>query len=145
MAYRKLLSMELAADLLDVLSEVRKVLDKIVRKFTDDEETVSDMVTIFDEAISNAMKHAYGGRAGEVKVVLYVNEKKRSFLMRIYDRGKIPEGMLQDMRDYRVDVLSWLEKGKVGGLGLHLIARLSDGVFWKEIKNGKYLQVEKRF
>ncbi|NPA80138.1 MAG: ATP-binding protein [Thermotogae bacterium] len=145
MAYKRVLSIGLSSELLDVLSEVRRVVEKAVRKFTDDEETVADMVTIFDEAVSNAMKHAYGGKEGPVKVALYVDPQKRKFVLRVYDRGSIPEGMRRDLSRYTVNVAEWLERGQVGGIGLHLIARLSDAVYWRKIKNGKYLQVEKRF
>ncbi len=145
MAYRRLFSIHLSSDLLDVLTEVRKVVERTVRKFTEDEDVISDMVTIFDEAVSNAMKHAYNGGVGPVKVTLYVDERRRRFLLKVYDRGKVPDGMREDMSRYTVDLNRWLKEGKVGGIGLHLIARLSDEVYWKKIKDGKYLQVEKGF
>lgn len=145
MAYRRLFSIYLSSELLDVLAEVRRVVERTVRKFTGDEDVVSDMVTIFDEAVSNAMKHAYGDGSGPVRVDLYVDRRRRKFLLKVYDRGKVPEGMEEDMSRYAVDLNRWLEEGRVGGIGLHLIARLSDAVYWKKIKNGKYLQVEKGF
>ncbi len=145
MAYRRLFSLSLSSDLLDVMTEIRKVLERTVRKFTRDEEVVADMVTIFDEAVSNAMKHAYNGEIGPIRVDLYVDEKNHRFMLKVHDKGKIPPGMRENMSNYAVDLNRWLKEGKVGGIGLHLIAQLSDAVYWKKTKNGKYLQVEKRF
>lgn len=145
MAYRRLFSISLSSDLMDLLVELRRVLERTVRRFTDSDDIVSDMITIFDEAVSNAMKHAYNGGVGPVRVDLYVDEVRRRFMLRVYDRGKIPRGMREDMSRYKVDLNRWLEEGKVGGIGLHLIAQLSDAVYWKKLKYGKYLQVEKGF
>ncbi len=148
MATRKLFSIHLSSDLLFALAEIRKVVERVLRLFTDDEEVVSDMVSIFDEAVSNAMRHAYPkGETGPVKVELLIRERgeDRRFILRVYDEGDMPEGMEGDLSGYKVDVIKRIEQGKVGGLGLHFISNLSDGVFWRKLKKGKYLQVEKRF
>ncbi len=125
----------------------RKFFENVMYKFTDDVRLVEDMMTIFDESTTNAIRHAYSeGKVGPVKVSLYLEEKKdgKYFILTVFDEGDIPPGMPMDMTHYKLDLNEWFKEGKVGGIGLMVISQLADKSFWKKTAKGKYFVAIKK-
>ncbi len=136
-------------ELLEEMGEARKFFKSVIDKFTTSSKISEDMMTIFDEATSNAIRHAYPeGKRGIVRVSLYIEEKKNKkyFVLTVFDRGDIPKGFPMDMSNYEVNLNEWFKKSeKIGGIGLMVISRLADKAFWRRVSGGKYFVVVKRF
>ncbi len=139
----------MSSELLSRISEARRFFREVIVIFSNDEMVTEDMMTIFDEALSNALKHAYPkGARGEVKISLYVDEKggRRYFILTVFDRGRIPEGIPKDLKNYRLNVQEYLKNtSNIGGMGLSIISRLADRAYWRRVKGGKYFVAIKRF
>lgn len=136
-------------DLLGEMREARNFFKAVIDKFTKDSKTSEDMMTIFDEATTNAIRHAYPeNKRGIVRVSLYVEEKgnEKFFVLTVFDRGEIPKGFPMDMSAYEVNLNKWFKEGKkIGGIGLMVISRLADKAFWKKVSGGKYFVAIKKF
>jgi anti-sigma regulatory factor (Ser/Thr protein kinase) len=88
-----------------------------------DEEQAYAVQTAVDEACTNAMEHAYEGRAdGEVRICCY--QEDCDFVVRITDFGKAFDPATVPVPD----VSAPLEERTAGGLGLFLMRRLMDSV-----------------
>jgi len=146
---QKVLSLEMSSDLLSHLSEARRFFKEVILSFSKSERITEDMMTIFDEALSNALRHAYPtGKTGLVKITLYIDEKneKKYFVLTVFDMGKMPEGIPENLKDYKVDIYQYLMRtNKIGGMGLSIISRLADKAFWRKTERGKYFVAIKRF
>ncbi|MBC7235267.1 MAG: ATP-binding protein [Chloroflexi bacterium] len=87
------------------------------------EDQIFEVQMAVDEACTNAMEHAYGGREdGEVRVCCYTEGD--DFVVRVTDFGEPfdPDAVPQP----RLDVP--LEQREVGGLGLFFMRKLMDRV-----------------
>ncbi len=85
------------------------------------EDAVEQFKIAVDEACTNVIKHAYGGKMGfEVDIAIIVDADR--FTVRIRD-----EGQPFDQSGYQEPNLVELTKrGRAGGLGVHIIRRLMD-------------------
>lgn len=83
-----------------------------------------DLQMAVDEACCNVFEHAYGGAAGEVQ--LCFETRGRDVVITLHDHGRAfdPEVIPSP------DTTSPLEKRPVGGLGLYLMRKLMDKVFF---------------
>jgi anti-sigma regulatory factor (Ser/Thr protein kinase) len=83
-----------------------------------------DLQLAVDEACCNVFEHAYSGSAGEID--LRFETRGRDVVITIHDHGRIfnPEGIPPP------DTSRPLEERPVGGLGLHLMRKLMDKVFF---------------
>jgi anti-sigma regulatory factor (Ser/Thr protein kinase) len=139
----------MSSDLISHISEARRFFSELISWFSKDEKITEDMMTIFDEALSNALRHAYPeGKQDIVKITLYIDDRKgkRYFVLTVFDRGKMPEGIPTNLKDYHLNIYEYLQKtNKIGGMGLSIISRLADKAYWKKVKGGKYFVAIKRF
>jgi len=139
----------MSSDLISHIAGARRFFGELISWFSKDERITDDMMTIFDEALSNALRHAYPeGQHDIVKITLYIYERKgkKYFVLTIFDRGEMPEGIPTNLKDYHLDICEYLQKtNKIGGMGLPIISRLADKAYWKKVKGGKYFVAIKRF
>ena len=111
-------------------AKLRTVLLKMGLK----EKPIAELVLAVDEAMTNSIRHAYGGKEGKIKIS--VSDFKDRIEITIEDSGikfdptKIPPPELPPK--------------KPGGLGLYFIKTLTDAaVYDTEFKEGNRLQLTK--
>jgi anti-sigma regulatory factor (Ser/Thr protein kinase) len=83
-----------------------------------------DLQMAVDEACCNVFEHAYSGSAGEID--LRFETRGRDVVITLHDHGRAfdPEGVPPP------DTSRPLDERPVGGLGLHLMRKLMDKVFF---------------
>jgi len=88
-----------------------------------DQQQINRIELAVDEACSNIINHAYGGRPGEI-IMDVCGESKRQMTIVLIDRGKPfdPDGV----EEYAP--CASLDDARIGGLGLHLMRQTMDQV-----------------
>jgi serine/threonine-protein kinase RsbW len=81
--------------------------------------------TAVDEASSNVIKYAYGGRGGHIGLSCKI--EGRDIVITIQDRGKRFEPDSVSMPDVGAD----LENRKIGGLGIYMMKKMMDVVTYR--------------
>jgi serine/threonine-protein kinase RsbW len=110
------------------LSEVRDFVSAAARNYGFDEESVNKIALAVDEACTNIIKHAYGN-ASDKRIDVTVTTQNGTFEITIAHNGKSFDPQLvrpPDMREY-------LTHFRRGGLGLHLMRSLMDGVEYRSL------------
>ena len=107
------------------LSVVRKTTDAFGKLNELPEQDLEDIKLAIDEACSNVIKHAYGGDETKKIVVKYTVTKKL-FKIIIEDSGTKAHIEFMQGRS--------LNDVRPGGLGIHFIRRVFDGVRFDEHK-----------
>ncbi|WP_027186098.1 ATP-binding protein [Desulfovibrio inopinatus] len=100
-------------------AESRQMARNIVERLSvdlNDSDVLHDLDIILTEACANVARHAYGGRAGDLEVRVYV-DKPRQIEMEVIDWGK---GFGENVTFTNASPESEC------GRGLYLISRLSD-------------------
>ncbi|MFH1185112.1 MAG: ATP-binding protein [Chloroflexota bacterium] len=121
------------------LDEIREHVGSLARAAGFSERTVYSVQLAADEAASNIIEHAYGGRADRSFMLRceYANER---LIMTFLDRGK----SFDFFRAATPDITADLSKRKIGGLGIFLVHKLMDEVDYRVTGSGNYLTLIKR-
>ena len=104
------------------LPVVRAAVDKACHQAGFDDETAGAVVLSVDEALTNIIKHAYGG-AGDQQIdveLRYVGSPAEALQIRLRDYGPRVDPQQIKSRD--------LADVRPGGLGVHIISECMDGV-----------------
>lgn len=131
-------TLRLCADLAQ-LTTIREFVARSGRELDLDRRANYDLQLAVDEACTNIVQHAYGGRAGEIEVTVEPGEGGVRVTVRDwgtpFELQKVPVP----------DVAAPLEQRDVGGLGLFLIHQLMDDVrFDIDAEHGNTLTMVKR-
>ena len=87
------------------------------------------------EAVSNVIRHAYGGDASkELSVEVLLDE--RDFVVEIVDQGHTPHGLPEGEPD--------LDDPGPGGYGVFLVRTVMDEVEWSRESRGNVLRLRRR-
>jgi serine/threonine-protein kinase RsbW len=120
------------------LATIREFVAQTGRDLGLDQRTIQELQLAVDEASTNVIRHAYGGKGGEIEISVELDEGIVRLTIR--DWG-IP---FDPMAVPVPDVSAPLEQRKLGGLGLFLIHRVMDGVhFAFDAEQGNTLSMEK--
>lgn len=88
------------------------------------DESVAGKVSIAtDEAVTNVIRHAYGGEPGK-SITMKIDITDKSLVIRVYHTGKAltkDDIKLPNMEEY-------IKEKKVGGLGLYIMNKFMDEV-----------------
>ncbi len=104
------------------LSMVRTVVQDIIRQSGLRPEDRNKIVLAVDEAISNVIEHAYEGKAGEIEVVLDLDDDRLEVVIR--DNGnKFEPAAIADP-----DIGEHIRQGRKKGLGMFLMRKIMDHV-----------------
>jgi serine/threonine-protein kinase RsbW len=79
-----------------------------------------------DEAVTNAIEHAYGG-AGDQVVELRYDDRGEDLRVDVVDRGRT----VDPKQVPRVDLDRYVSEGRKGGLGVHLMGKIMDSVTFR--------------
>ncbi len=129
-----MVSLELDAKF-DSFIKLRESIFYYLQKFNFSNNSVSEVLLVAEEIFTNIIRHSYKGECNEpIFVTFYVSNS--TLYMTFKDKGekvdelKIPNSLIE-------------LKGKVGGLGLYLISKLSDSYGYKHSENWNINFIEK--
>lgn len=106
----------------DDLQTMRVFAETAMRELGLNERAIDEMKVCVDEAATNIVAYGYAGKDGEVE--LEISRERDEIVTKILDRAPVfdPSGVPAP------DLDQPLHLRPVGGLGVHLIRTLSDGM-----------------
>jgi len=113
------------------LCVVRAVVGVIAAKAGLDEATCGQVSLAVDEAVTNVMRHGYGGATDQpiwIKVHLADGDGGHGFTVTVEDRGRQVDPTAIRGRE--------LEDVRPGGLGVHIIREVMDRVTYTQREGG---------
>jgi serine/threonine-protein kinase RsbW len=116
--------LKLFADL-DQLKTIREFVVQSGRDMDLDEQTTYELELAVDEACTNIVRHAYGGKGGEIEVTVEPREDGACVTLRDWGKSFDPDLVPTP------DVTAPLEERDPGGLGLFLIRSMVDDVHFE--------------
>ena len=121
------------------LEDVRRFVVTHAQEANFPEDAVEQFKIAVDEACTNVIEHAYGGKDDhEVDIAIIIDPDR--FTVRIRDEGE----PFDQSSYHEPDLLALTKKRRGGGLGVHIIRRLMDRVEYRtrghvnEIRMTKY-------
>jgi len=120
------------------LSDVRDFIADICLRAGFSKRETNNTKLAMDEACTNIIKHAYGDRAGDIRID--VQAEPGSVEINIFDRGRPFEW--SKVKD--PDLQQYVEIGKKGGLGIYLMNRLMDDLDYSSSDAGNRLFMAKK-
>ena len=108
------------------LSLVRKAVTEVLELTPFDRQLSMKIVLAVDEALANVVEHAYGGETGQVRVAFNLDDELLRVSIR--DRGVRFEPGTKLTNE--IDIHRHIKLGLKGGLGLFLIRRIMDEVYF---------------
>jgi serine/threonine-protein kinase RsbW len=122
------------------LDEIREFVGEIARQVGFSEKEVYSIQLAADEASTNIIEHAYAGvEEGRIEIDCNITGDELKIVMRdngkSFDPSSVPEP----------NVKADLTERKIGGLGMYLMRKLMDEVFYESLpKGGNILTMIKR-
>jgi serine/threonine-protein kinase RsbW len=108
------------------LGLVRDTTRRVAEMGGFDETTAQQLALAVDEAVTNAIKHAYGG-AEDRQVEIRFREAAPDFCVDVIDSG-----VRVDLKTLpQVDLARYVSEGRKGGLGVHLMEKIMDSVTFR--------------
>jgi serine/threonine-protein kinase RsbW len=124
---------------LDKLASIADFVADATEAMGMDEDGIYAMQLAVDEACTNVMDYAYGGRGGQ-PVTVECREEDGKCIVVIRDKGK----PFDPSRVRKPDLKSPISKRQAGGLGIYLMRKLMDDVrFHFDAKAGNELTLIK--
>ena len=116
---------------IDNLAKARRFVEETAASFTDDTEVIGDLVLAVDEALTNVIVHGYQDAAGMIEIE--VTQDQDALVIRLRDRapGFDPTGVPTP------DINAPLSRRIPGGLGVHMMRRLTDELHYQATPEGK--------
>ena len=106
-----------------LLGMVRDVAQRVAEAVGFEEGTARNIALAVDEAVTNAIEHAYGGRPDHEVEVRFMDDGE-TLRVEVADRG----ATLDPKSLPEVDLRRYAREGRTGGLGVHLMERIMDSV-----------------
>ena len=123
----------------EFLDEVRSHVAREARAAGFSDKAVYAVQLAADEAASNIIEHAYGGR-GDASFVMSCEFQKDRLIITFRDHGKTFDVSKVSNPDLKAD----LSERKIGGLGIYLMRKLMDDVQYKSTGSENILTLTKR-
>lgn len=121
-----------------VLPEIIRFVEQACDDAGADPAVRFDLTLAVEEACSNVIEHAYGGKGG--KFELRYETRDRDVIITLHDHGR----PFNPKTVARPDTVAPLENRPIGGLGLHLMYELMDEVRFSFHEHGNTLVMIKR-
>jgi serine/threonine-protein kinase RsbW len=119
------------------LSEVRDFISDICLRAGFSKRETNNTKLAMDEACTNIIKHAYGGKGGEIRIDVQAEPGRVE--INVFDRGEAFDWSgIEDP-----DLEHYVEIGKKGGLGIFLMNRLMDDLDYQTSASGNRLYMAK--
>ncbi len=108
------------------LDEIREFVGEAASQVGFSEKEIYSIQLAADEASTNIIEHAYVGReGGQIEVDCYVSEDELRIILR--DRGRSFDPSSVPEPNVKAD----LSERKIGGLGMYLMRKLMDEVYYE--------------
>jgi serine/threonine-protein kinase RsbW len=131
-------TVSLPADLAQ-LTKIREFVLQAGRELDLEEGALFELQLAVDEACTNVIKHAYGGRGGTIEVTVEPDEDGVRVIIRDWGRSFDVQSMPVP------DVNLPLEQRELGGLGLFLMHQMVDDIHFEfDTEYGNSLTMVKR-
>ena len=108
------------------LSPFRQKLKSLLETMGLGEKAVHDVILSVDEALTNVIRHAYGGEKNAKKIQVMLSDQTKQIEIVIEDQGPC--------FDPRTQPAPELPPQKPGGLGIHFVRTLMDRVDYEALK-----------
>jgi len=119
----------------EVLSPFRKELRQILEHAGWEKKTTNEILLAVDEALTNIIRHAYGGAAGKMTVSVMTTDDRIEIVLE--DKGKKFDPTQVPSPD--------LPRHRPGGLGVHFIRTIMDQMIYDDqCPGGNRLRLIKR-
>lgn len=117
-------SIRIAADLRN-LASIRHFVEATARSYRVDDDAIGDVLQAVDESATNIIEHGYHGQAGHIEVEMFREDNRLIVCLRDaappFDPTQVPMPNLSLP----------LEERPLGGMGIFLTRRLTDGVTYR--------------
>ncbi|HUI88098.1 MAG TPA: ATP-binding protein [Anaerolineales bacterium] len=123
----------------DILDEIRTFVGEQAREAGFDARDIYSIQLATDEAASNVIEHAYGGRSDGRFEVSCAFQTGR-LIITLLDHGKAFDPSQVEDPDLKAPLLD----RKIGGLGIYLMRKLMDEVRYESTQAGNLLTLVKR-
>jgi serine/threonine-protein kinase RsbW len=121
------------------LERVSDFVLEMARQAQFSEQTTDHVQMAMDEAVTNVMEHAYGGRA-DGAIVIECQVTARELRIEIRDRGEpFDPNTIQEP-----DIHSPLSERAIGGLGVFFMRKLMDEVVFARDRHGNITRMTKK-
>jgi serine/threonine-protein kinase RsbW len=112
------------------LATIRHFAEYAATRGDGDPEAIADMLMAMNEAVTNIVVHGYQGQPGTIEVEVRYNKDALVVLLRdqapAFDPTQAPEP----------DTTLSLEQRPFGGMGIHMMRQLTDGLTYRTVPNG---------
>jgi len=123
----------------DDLPGIRTFVEQALSDTPLSERAQREVRLAVDEACSNIIEHAYGGRRGTITVEVAIASGSATIKLRDHGRPFDPEAVGTP------DLSRYVKTGKKGGFGLFLIHKIMDEVSYARVDDENVLTLVKRF
>ena len=103
------------------------------------EEESYDIETVVEEALANAIEHAYPEGYGPVRIIMKRLKSGVSIVVRDWGRPMAPEVL-----EVAADVEQWFKEGRERGMGIAFMKALVDKFEFKNHADGKEIRLFKK-
>ena len=117
-------SFRVAAELSN-LASIRHFIEATARTYQVDDDAIGDVLQAVDESATNIIEHGYRGRAGEIEVEMA--REDNGLIVRLRDAAPPFDPTQVPSPDLSLP----LEARPLGGMGVFLTRRLTDGVTYR--------------
>ena len=93
-----------------------------------------DLKICLEEVIINIFKHGQGGDKRSIEIAIAISGKEDGMIVATVEDNAIPFNIVE--MESGVDFQSELEDRPIGGVGIHLVKNLTDGLAYEQLKNG---------
>ena len=93
-----------------------------------------DLKICLEEVIINIFKHGQGDGKKAIEIDVSISGKDDGVVVAIVEDNAIPFNLVE--MESGVDFQSDLEDRPIGGVGIHLVKNLTDGLAYEQLQNG---------
>lgn len=121
-----------------------KVIDFIDNELSEygcDIKTAMQIELVVEEVFVNIANYAYAPKTGNAEIAVEVSENPKKIIIEFRDSGK----QYNPLETQEADVTLPPEKRKIGGLGIFLIKKNIDNIYYQYKNSQNILTLEKLF
>ncbi len=116
------------------LDALMEALDGFRNEHDLDYRIYFDLKICLEEVIINIFKHGQGDNKGELEIDVALGSKDEGLVVVTVEDNAIPFNIVE--MDSGVDFQSGLDERPIGGVGIHLVKNLTDGLTYERLQNG---------
>ena len=120
------------------MAQIRGFIDYVGRRYSYSSKDIHATKLAVEEACTNIMRHGYKGIPyGEITIKILIRRLSISVIL-------IDQGQTFDPRTVnKPDILKYVEMGKMGGLGIMMIRKLMDELYYDVTDQGNEFRLVK--